>query len=130
MKHTFSLICIILFIFFTTLPGQTHDGYILSGISNSYNHTDPYYDFLVYKLDLNGNKQWRKNHGGAGGEAEAYIRQTLDGGYILGGGTESFTHGAFDFLLYKLDANGHKQWRRNYGGLDVDACRVVEPTFH
>jgi len=103
-------------------------GYVLAADGDSYTHGG--YDLLVYKLDARGRVQWRKNYGGASDEAEPYITQTPDGGFILGGGGNSYTHGSFDFLIYKLDANGKKQWRRNYGGLDMDTLRAVEPTFH
>jgi hypothetical protein len=173
MKHTFPFICIIIFIFAATLPGQTWDGYVISGISSTYNHTDPYYDFLVYKLDLNGNKQWRKNYGQAISEHGGYIRQTNDGGYILSGynsdfyvyklyadggvawnrtyggpsgeqggrmeqtpdggyilcgDSTSYTHGNYDLLVYKLDADGNEQWRRNYGGVNMETSAHIQPT--
>jgi hypothetical protein len=45
-------------------------------------------------------------------------QQTGDGGYVIAGTTESYTHGTadFDLLLYKVNGAGIKQWRKNYGG--------------
>jgi RHS repeat-associated protein len=49
------------------------------------------------------------------------IQQTADKGYILAGTSFSFTHTSTypDFLIYKLDANGNEQWRKNYGGSEI-----------
>jgi hypothetical protein len=92
---------------------QTSDGgYIVAGCGipdNTYGG----YDFLVYKLDSNGNKQWRKNYGGINDDYGYSITQTSDGGYIIAGYSDSFTNGGYDFLVYKLDSNGNKQWRKN-----------------
>ena len=55
------------------------------------------------------------------------MQQTPDGGYIAVGYTDSYTNGENDFLLYKLDAKGAKQWRKNLGGSSWDEgfCVVV-----
>ena len=103
-------------------------GYILCGEGTSYTHGS--YDLLVYKLDARGLMQWRKNYGGVGGESNAYIKQTPDGGYILGGQGNSYTNGETDFLIYKLDTSGKKQWRKNYGGVNSEELKTVEPTYH
>jgi hypothetical protein len=95
------------------------DGYVFVGYSNSFTHGG--YDFLTYKLDDSGNKEWRKNLGGIYSDTAHSIQQTADGGYILAGTSFSFTHTPTypDFLVYKLDANGNKQWRKNYGGGEI-----------
>ena len=107
---------------------QTADtGYAVSGTSSSYT-SDGNRDFIVYKLDASGAKQWRKTYGGEYFDSRPYIQQTTDGGYILGGSTQTYTHGGVDFLAYKLDAAGKKQWRRNYGGTGADEGRVIRQT--
>jgi len=86
---------------------QTTDGrYIVTGsvISYSYGSTD----FAIYKLDSNGNKVWFKHYGGTGADYGRSIQQTSDGGYIVSGHTDSYTHGNADFAIYKLDSNGNK----------------------
>jgi len=110
--------------------GLTDDGgYILAGRTNSYAHEPgTYEDMLVYKLDTTGAKQWRKNYGGVMRENGAFIRQTSDGGYILAGYGDSYTHGERDVLVYKLNAAGAKQWRKNYGGLNSDLCNWIQQT--
>jgi len=115
---------------------QTADGgYILCGITTSYVHeppaprgaSGPEPDILVYKTDAAGNKLWRKNYGGTDNEYGYDIRQTADGGFVFCGDTESYTHGDVDMIVYKVDAAGNKQWRKNYGGTDYDAASYVVP---
>ena len=112
---------------YAMLAQQTPDGgYLLAGITDSYIHGTPGSDndILVYKIDGAGNKQWRKNYGGVEYEFLTTLLQTSDGGLILGGTTQSYTHGTpgtdTDLLVYKLNGKGQKQWRKNYGGIHTD----------
>jgi hypothetical protein len=101
---------------------QTADGgYIIGGDTTSYGAFPGDLNMLLYKLDAAGAKQWRKSFGGVGSEWFSTAIQTADGGYLMVGDNSTYTHGNLDFLVYKLDANGQKQWRKNYGGVDSDA---------
>ena len=115
---------------------QTDDGgYVVSGYTGTYTHGTPGSDgdMILYKLDPSGRKQWRRNYGGVSMEREGYVRRTADGGYILAGSTQTYTHGGDDFLVYKLNASGRKQWRKNYGGIGADTakdvCQTVDDGF-
>ena len=127
MKNYLFIIPLALFILTLTVSGQTWDGYILGGDGDSYTHGNR--DFLVYKLDAAGAKQWRKNYGSSGYEIGGHIQQTADGGYILAGYGTSYTNGLTDLLVYKLDAAGAKQWRKNYGGAKNDYMKVIGLTY-
>jgi subtilisin family serine protease len=94
-------------------------GFILCGYSYSFSHGDC--DFLIYKLDADGKKQWRKNFGGAYMDQASSIKQLEDGGYLLVGTTNSFTHGGYDVLIYRLKENGDKMWRKNFGSTGYEA---------
>jgi len=70
---------------------QTSDGgYILGGTSSSGISGDKTEasrggnDFWVVKIDANGTKQWDKRFGGSGSDNLNSVRQTSEGGYILG----------------------------------------------
>ena len=107
---------------------QTSDGgYILVGTTESYVHgtTGDDYDILVYKLNSAGQKQWRRNFGGELDEHGYDILQTTDGGYAIIGSTDSYSNGDDDFLIYKLNAAGQKQWRKNFGGIDYDCGHAL-----
>ena len=85
-------------------------------------------DYWVVKADANGNKQWDKRFVGAGTEYLGSLRQTPDGGYILGGRSNSGasgdrtedSRGNSDYWLVKLNAAGAKQWDRRFGGPGSD----------
>jgi len=87
---------------------QTQDGnFIASGYSSSY--AGGYYgsyDFWILKLDSTGNLIWNKSYGGNYDDKAYSIQQTLDGGYIIAGTTNSFGAGGTNILILKLDANG------------------------
>ncbi len=62
-------------------------------------------DLYIIKTDVNGNEQWSKTYGGLNGEWASSVRQTSDGGYIIGGGTGSYSRDS-DIYLLKLDRSG------------------------
>ncbi|RME64713.1 MAG: hypothetical protein D6778_07465, partial [Nitrospirae bacterium] len=98
---------------------ETSDGgYIVAGWTQSFGAG--YGDFLVLKLDADGNVQWQKTYGGADDDGASSIQQTSDGGYVVAGYTASFGAGGYDVWVIKLDANGNVQWQKIYGGADDD----------
>jgi len=106
---------------------QTSDGgYIVAGRTESYTYGDE--DFAIYKLDSSGNKIWFKHYGGTGQDYGESIQQTSDGGYIVVGGSHSYSHGKCDFAIYKLNSSGNKIWFRHYGGTDHDGAGSVQQT--
>jgi hypothetical protein len=111
---------------------QTPDGgYILCSSTLTYTYDgSPWNDMniLVYKLNAAGQKQWRKHYGGMNDEMGVRIINTADGGYALCGTSDTYTHGDQDGLIYKLDATGGKQWRKNYGGSDDDFFTSIRQT--
>jgi hypothetical protein len=66
-----------------------------------------------------------------GGNEKDYanaIRQTSDGGYIVGGYTESFGAGDPDFWIVKLERNGDVRWQKTYGDSEWDICNDITET--
>jgi len=101
-------------------------GYVVAGYSNSYTYGGA--DFAIYKLNSSGNKVWFKHYGGAGNDTSWSIQQISGGGYIVAGGTNSFTHGSTDFAIYKLDSSGNKTWFKHYGGTQNDEAYWIQQT--
>jgi hypothetical protein len=109
-------------------------GYILGGHTRSPSYGVVNWDFLMIKIDNNGNEEWHKTFGQPRGynaryiHDEAYgIRQTPDGGYVIVGGTgdehryseSGSAFGASDIwkvYLVKVDKNGGLLWEGVYGG--------------
>ncbi|MCX5886174.1 MAG: BACON domain-containing carbohydrate-binding protein [Proteobacteria bacterium] len=74
--------------------------------------------------------EWAKTYGGSGADFASPIQQTTDGGYIVAGGTSSFSvFGALtDFWVVKLDSNGNITWQKTYGGSDADFASSIQQT--
>ncbi|WP_170114024.1 T9SS type A sorting domain-containing protein [Pontibacter mucosus] len=122
---------------------QTTDGgYILGGISSSgeggekSDASKGEEDYWIVKIDSLGNKEWDRILGGSGRDELQDIKQTRDGGYILGGyslsdasGDKSEdSRGGFDYWVVKLDASGNKQWDRTFGGDNTDQFTSLQQT--
>lgn len=65
---------------------------------------------------------FQKNYGGSNTDFGFSFVNTLDGGYLLGGVTESmngdvtFNYGGTDIWVVKTNPNGVKEWAKSYGG--------------
>jgi|GEM_PF-889737 len=79
--------------------------------------------------------EWEQNYGGSGDDYARSIQQTLDGGYIVAGESESNdgdvsgNNGNRDYWILKLDGNGNIQWEQNYGGSGFDEPRSIQQTL-
>ena len=106
---------------------QTTDGgYILTGQIDSYGAGSG--DFYLLKTDASGNVVWTKAYGGVGEEAGVTVKQTTDGGYIIGGTSESTGVLGKDMCLIKTNAVGDTLWAKTYGGSLIDECNEVIQT--
>jgi len=94
---------------------QTKDsGYIVGGVTNSSGAGKQ--DFYLVKTDSSGTKQWQQTFGGKGDDLAFAVRQTYDGGYILVGGSDSFTtDNRTQAYLVKSDSSGSMQWQETLG---------------
>lgn len=117
----------------------TDGGYVIVGLTYSSNSGDvgPTLgtgDYWVLKIDATGNIQWQRTMGGSDKDGGRAIQQTADGGYILGGETESDDgdvlghHGNEDIWIVKLDATGNIEWQRALGGTGNDYFGSVQQT--
>ncbi|MFB0509677.1 MAG: T9SS type A sorting domain-containing protein [bacterium] len=107
---------------------QTSDsGYIIVGQSVTFNDLLSY-DIWLIKTDPDGDTLWTRVYGGERHDAGNSVQQTMDGGYIIAGITESFGAGAIDFYLIKTDEDGDTLWTRTYGGASTDLCKSIQQT--
>lgn len=110
---------------------ETQDqGFILGGYSCSSVSGDivenvlGFYDAWVVKVNSTGNIEWQRMLGGTGSDVLLCVKQTLDGGYILGINSESGISGekteanigATDMWIVKLDPDGEIEWQNTMGG--------------
>jgi hypothetical protein len=128
---------------FEAFGEQTSDGgYIVGGYSDSDisgDKTDPtngQRDFWVLKLDGNGDIVWQNSIGGSMVDEVLMTTQTTDGGYIIGGFSNSPasgdksepSEGDRDYWIVKLNSNGSVQWENTIGGDQNDLVRDVIQT--
>ncbi|MDR4951479.1 T9SS type A sorting domain-containing protein [Chryseobacterium sp. ES2] len=118
---------------------QTSDGgYIVAGNSMSNDGDVSGHhgqgDYWVIKLDSAGNIVWQKSLGGSNLDTAQSIRQTIDGGYIVAGSSNSNDgditgyHGNYDFWIVKIDSNGNIQWQKSLGGSNLDQALSIQQT--
>lgn len=127
-------------------------GYILGGTSSSdqspknaagnqdlYGKTEDSrgnLDYWVVKLDKDGKILWQKTIGGRYADELKSIQQTTDGGYILGGYSNSpisgdkteDNFGMGDYWIVKLDEEGTIAWQRTFGGDKDDNLFTLSQT--
>lgn len=126
----------------TAVQQTTDGGYILGGYSVSIISGDKTencqgdYDYWVVKLDATGNIQWQNTIGGSSEDDLYSLQQTADGGYILGGYSNSTlsgdktenSQGYYDYWVVKLDATGNIQWQNTIGGNNFDQLYSIQQT--
>jgi len=66
--------------------------------------------------------------GGAKSEHACSVQQTHDGGYIVGGWTDSFGAGGRDIWVLKLRPDGTVEWQKSYGGDSSDSAKATQQT--
>ncbi len=129
-------------------------GYILGGSSDSPKSGDKQedgfgnMDFWILKLDPTGEEEWQLSLGGIGNDQLQSIQQTPDGGFIIGGSSDSSlpltpskgggtsgsgeigiksqdSFGSFDYWIIKLAASGEVEWEKTFGGMFSDQLKTV-----
>lgn len=117
-------------------------GFILAGSSlsqKSGNKSESAYgnlDYWIWKMDEKGEPEWQKSFGGSGMDLLRSIKNTSDGGFILGGTSNSpkgdhkkeACRGGNDLWIIKLNATGVEEWQFTYGGIGQDDFVTVKPT--
>jgi len=102
-------------------------GYLVVGRTNSYGSGK--YDMWILKLASDGSVEWQKTYGGSENESAHAFQQTIDGGYIVAGQTDSFGAGLLDFWILKLSSEGDIEWNKAYGGSSVDVAYSIQKTL-
>lgn len=116
--------------FSNAFEATSDGGFILGGYSDSNisgektEDSNGGTDIWIVKIDASGNIMWQKTIGGSGSDSVFSIKQTADGGYILGGTSDSNisgdktenSRGGLDYWILKLNITGDIIWQKTYGG--------------
>lgn len=124
----------------------TGGGYLIGASSNSHPLSEGSFqtgekrsalhgnlDYWVIRLDGSGEILWEKTFGGRYRDELAQVVQTRDGGFLIGGTSNSPVsgtktergHGQGDFWIIKLDRDGEEEWQKALGGENDDKLSVL-----
>jgi len=110
----------------TSVQQTTDGGFIIAGYIYSFIAEDS--DVYPIKTDVDGNEQWSKTFGGSDYDYGKSVQQTVDGGFIIAGCTESIGPLCDDVYLVKTDIDGNEQWSNTFGGSNLDQGTSVQQT--
>ena len=72
---------------------------------------------------------WTCTYGGDFDDRGECVQQTTEGGYIIGGYTNTYGSGSYDCYLVKTNADGDTLWTQTYGGNSDDRAYCVQQTI-
>ena len=118
-----------------SMKATADGGYILAGYTNSSNgnvvkpHSER--DAWLLKIDASGRQQWAAAYGGNQEDTAYDIVQMPDGGYLVCGVSSSVSgdmpanKGGSDGWVFKVNATGALQWKKNFGGSAQDVLNRI-----
>ena len=94
------------------------------------------FDYWIWKMNEKGDAEWQKSFGGSNDDFLQSIHLTSDGGFILGGTSNSGNDGdkregckgETDFWIVKLNAKGAEQWQKTIGGTSIERLYSISQT--
>lgn len=122
----------------TSIEPTNDGGYIIGGVSASSDGdvagNQGSQDYWIVKLNAWGAIEWQRDLGGSGLDVAFSTKQSLDGGYIIAGATQSNNgdvvgnHGSDDIWIVKLDATGTIEWQKCLGGSGSEKAQAIDIT--
>ena len=104
---------------------QTSDGgFIIAGSATSLGAGGR--DVYLIRTDQNGDTIWTKTYGGTEDDYGNSVQQTIDGGFIITGSTESFGPYPIKLYLLRTDSNGDTIWTKTYARAVISEGRSVK----
>jgi hypothetical protein len=109
-------------------------GFSASGISGDKSQSSQGgSDFWIVKINSSGSKLWDKRFGGNLTDELRSMVRTSDGGFLLGGKSDSgisgdksqASRGGQDYWIVKISSTGTKQWDKRFGGSATEELRKV-----
>ncbi len=84
--------------------------------------------FLCLATRMDAQIQFSKEYGGAYNEDGRWMEQLPDSGFIMTGGTNTYSNGQTDIWLVRADAYGNQLWTQSIGGTAYDFGNMVKRT--
>jgi len=109
-----------------SIQQTTEGGYVVAGETESFGAGNS--DIWILKLASDGTIEWQKTYGGYASDGANSIRQTVDGGYVVAGQSNSFGAGNSDIWVLKLASDGTVEWQKTYGGSQKDDAYSIQQT--
>jgi hypothetical protein len=103
-------------------------GFVLLGETINFLNHEKNSDILVVRMDSEGAVLWAKVYGGNNTDYGYSIQETTDGGFIIGGETNSYGAGEWDFYCLKLKKDGVVQFSKTFGDKKADYGRYAIQT--
>ena len=91
---------------------KTSDGNLLMVGTAVYDGTD--YNVYVAKADTAGTVLWYRNYEALYRQRGLQVKETTDGGFVIGGWNEMFGTAISNFYMMRTNATGDTLWTRNY----------------
>jgi len=108
----------------TSVSLTSDSGFIIAGYTISFGAGSQ--DVYLIRTDDLGHIIWSKTYGGSSSDRAYSVVQTVDGGFLVSGDTESFGAGNGDIYLIKTDLNGDVLWSKTIGGPSYEQGYQVE----
>ncbi len=109
-------------------------GRSISGVGFDKSEVSIFFDYWVVKLDAKGVIEWDNTiQAEASEDTPTVVELTLDGGYIVGGFSDSNagfdktedTNGGNDMWILKLNSSGDILWQNTIGGSESDRIDAI-----
>lgn len=98
---------------------QTGDGgFIIIGTTSSFGAGSQ--DLYLVRTNAGGDTLWTRTYGGDSFDEGKSIRQTSDGGFIIGGSSSSLGSYNVDAYLVRINASGDTLWTTGYNVFSVN----------
>ena len=109
-----------------SIANANDGGYVIACQTRSYGKGGS--DGMLVKFNSNGDKEWEKLFGGKGFDYFRSIIKHSKNGYIVSGGTRSFSEGDSEAWILSVDDNGFLIWQNTYGDNGEDGFNMVKET--
>jgi hypothetical protein len=93
-------------------------GFVVVGYTKSFGAGGN--DVYLVRVDSTGDTLWTRTYGGSGWDYGYSVDETMDGGFVVAGYSNSFGSGSYDVYLVRVDSEGDTLWTETYGGLGGD----------